>query len=92
MEVLTIESKTFQTLIEKVDLMAKLLVSQGKTDEQESLMDTSELCTLLGISKTTAQRMRSRYQIGYIKSGRKVYYRKSDLDNFLNGRRHEADR
>lgn len=92
MEVLTIESKTFQTLIERIDLMAKLLVSQNKTSEQEQLIDTNELCSLLRISKTTAQRMRSHYRIGYIKTGRKVYYRKIDVDNYLNEHHHEADR
>jgi len=90
-EVLTIESQTFKTLIEKVDLMAKLMVSQHKTDQQEQLLDTGELCSLLGISKTTAQRMRSHYRIGYIKSGRKIYYRRADVDAYLDGLRHEAD-
>ena len=92
MEALILESKSFQKLLDKVDLMAKLMVSQHKTDEQESLMDTAELCSLLKISKTTAQRMRSNYRIGYIKSGRKIYYRKIDVDNYLNEHHHEADR
>jgi len=90
MEVVTIESKAYKSLAEKIDLMVKLLISQGKTNEQEQLLDTNDLCALLKISKSTAQRMRSNYRIGYIKSGRKTYYRQADVDAYLNGRRHEA--
>jgi len=91
MELVTFDSVVYKSLAEKLDLMAKLLVSMGKTDEREQLLDTNELCALLKISKSTLQRMRSNYRIGYIKSGRKIYYRKGDVTAYLDSRRHEAD-
>jgi len=91
MEVLTIESKSFNILIEKIDLMAKLLVSEGKTKDREQLLDTYELCQYLKISPSTAQRMRKNYKISFIKSGRKIYYYKVDIEAFLNRRRCEAE-
>jgi len=61
MEVLTIESKSFNILIEKIDLMAKLLVSEGKTKDREQLLDTYELCQYLKISPSTAEKLQDKF-------------------------------
>ena len=57
-------------------------------DEPEQLMNPTQAAELLGVKEGTLAVWRStgRYQIPYIKVGRKVKYWLSDLNNFLNER------
>jgi excisionase family DNA binding protein len=56
--------------------------------KQNELLNSNEAATYLGVCPGTLEvwRCTKRYQIPFIKVGRLVRYRKSELDNFLNRR------
>ena len=57
-------------------------------DAQSDLLDTESAATYLGVKDSTLENWRStkRYLLPYIKVGRKVKYRKADLDAWLASR------
>ncbi len=57
----------------------------------EKLLNTLEASQYLGVTRDTLAVWRTtrRYELPYIKVGRLVKYRKSDLDNWLNERTRE---
>ena len=60
MEVITIESQAFKDLMSKVDTIFDYVISQQNTqDEEDSWVDSYEVCTFLKISDRTLQRLRS---------------------------------
>ena len=48
------------------------------------LLDNSELLMSLTISQRTAFRWRAEGRLPYIRIGRKIYYRKADIDKLMN--------
>jgi excisionase family DNA binding protein len=65
-----------------------MLSEQLKTKNPNELYGDAEAAPYLGVSKGTlgVWRCTNRYHIPYIKVGRLVKYRKSDLDAFLAAR------
>lgn len=59
----------------------------------EKLLNTSEASQYLGVTRDTLAVWRTtrRYELPYIKVGRLVKYRLSDLDNWLNQRTKEKN-
>ena len=43
----------------------------------------SEVCDLLNVSRRHLQYLRDSGQIGFVKNGRKIYFRAEDLENFF---------
>lgn len=59
MEVITIESQAFKSLMSKVDTIFDYVISQQNIqDEEDSWVDSYEVCTFLKISDRTLQRLR----------------------------------
>ena len=79
MEVITIESKAYQDLIERLDALDQKLSSQGK----EEWLDNQDVCMLLKISKRTLQSYRDSGKIPYHRIGNKILYRGSEIANSL---------
>jgi excisionase family DNA binding protein len=69
--------------IEKI-LDSKLSASSDK------LLDSQEACFFLGISKSTLYKMNLRKEVPYYKPGKKVYYSKSDLLNYITRNRFKS--
>lgn len=67
MEVITIESKAYQELIDKVELISKYVKKHNATDELRTgrLISNEDLAEILGISTRTLQRLRSTDRINY---------------------------
>ena len=66
MEVITIESQAFKDLMSKVDTIFDYVISQQNIqDEEDSWVDSYEVCTFLKISDRTLQRLRSENKINY---------------------------
>ena len=61
-------------------------------NKQNTLLDTPDAAEYIGAAKGTLEVWRStkKYNLKYIKVGRLVRYRVSDLDEFLNRRTMEA--
>lgn len=54
---------------------------------EDKLFTKKEACEYLRISETTLNRLIKKEEISYIKLERKVLFRKSDIDNFLESRK-----
>ena len=53
-------------------------------DKDEKLLDNQDLCFMLHISKRTLQRYRTEGGLPYLKYGQKIYYKASDVKEFVN--------
>ena len=84
MEVITIESQAFKNLMSKVDTIFDYVISQQNIqDEEDSWVDSYELCTFLKISDRTLQRLRSENKINYSRIRGKNYYKISEIKRMM---------
>ena len=88
MEVITIESKAFKDLMEKVNTIAKFVVNYQPEEikDEETWVDGYEVCTFLKISERTLQRLRSNGIISYSIISGKTYYTIAEVKRMLNER------
>jgi len=62
----------------------KSLINTDKVfDKDEKLLDNQDLCLMLHVCKRTLQRYRSEGLLRYITVGQKVYYKTSDVREFV---------
>ena len=59
------------------------------TAPAERILDNKEFLKLMNISSTTAQIWRDEGKIGFAQEGKKIYYRMSDIEEFLANNRKE---
>ena len=59
------------------------------TVPNESFIDNKRFTKLMGVSARTAQTWRNEGKIGFSKEGKKIYYRLSDIENFMDAYYHE---
>ena len=84
MEVITIESQAYKNLMSKVDTIFDYVISQQNIqDEEDSWVDSYEVCTFLKISDRTLQRLRSENKINYSRIRGKNYYKISEIKRMM---------
>ena len=84
MEVITIESQAFKSLMSKVDTIFDYVISQQNIqDEEDSWVDSYEVCTFLKISDRILQRLRSENKINYSRIRGKNYYKISEIKRMM---------
>jgi len=54
----------------------------------EAFIDNNEFISMMNISVRTAQVWRDQGKIGYSQEGKKIYYKLSDIEKFLNHHHH----
>jgi hypothetical protein len=89
MEVITIESKAFKELEEKIDTIAEFVIAaqnKGEEPPEDTWVDSYEVCTFLKISPRTLQRLRSSGVIGYSKIRGKNFYKINEIKRMLEER------
>ena len=95
MEVMTIESKAFAALVEKIDGIAAYVEEsqqrkpdgqQGQEEKNRRIADKwmtgGEVCEYLEISPRTLQRYRTNRIIAFSICGKKIRYRRADVEQF----------
>ena len=95
MEVITIESKAFAALVEKIDEIAAYVEEsrqkkpdgqQGQEEKNRRIADKwmtgGEVCEYLEISPRTLQRYRTNRIIAFSICGKKIRYRRADVEQF----------
>jgi len=95
MEVITIESKAFAALVEKIDGIAAYVQEsrQRETEQQQGQeeknrrkadkwMQNAEVCEYLEISPRTLQRYRTNRILPFSICGKKIRYRRTDVEQF----------
>lgn len=89
MEVITIDSKAFKELAEKIEKIAEFFFSSKATIRKlrkTYLVRQRPTCRYARISTRTLQRLRKDNQIAYTKLRRKCIYRLSDVRESVNSR------
>lgn len=86
MEVIVLESKAFQVILQ---MLKEILAHLEKRNEDELLkdrwLDSNEVCELLKISKRTLYRYLEKGKISYSRVEQKIYFRSSDIERLLDG-------
>ena len=86
MEVITIDSKAFQQLLEKVnainDYVREARLEQTSNIDEE-WVDSQTVCQYLRICEKTLQRLRSASKISYSCVGNKYYYQLAEIKRCL---------
>lgn len=86
MQVITIESEAFQKLVNQLEAINTKLNEQKETTPLADVwMDNQDVCALLHISKRTLQHYRDEGKLPFSQIGAKIYYKASDVDEFLEG-------
>ena len=84
MEVITIESQAYKNIMSKMDTIFDYVISQQNIqDEEDSWVDSYEVCTFLKISDRTLQRLRSENKINYSRIRGKNYYKISEIKRMM---------
>lgn len=88
MEVITIDSKAYKELIEKIDSIADYIRNTQNSSEEidEVWVDSYEVCTFLRISERTLQRLRTNNLISYSILSGKTYYSIGEIKRILTER------
>lgn len=90
MEVITIDSKAYKELIEKINSIARFVATQEQPNTEnpdEMWVDAYEVRTFLNISERTLQRLRSEKILTYSIIKGKSYYTIAELKRMLKERR-----
>lgn len=84
MEVITIDSKAFNEIINKLNDILVFVSPKEKTmNEEKEWVDSFEVCSYLHISSRTLQRLRQKGTIKYTPIGGKNYYQISEIRRML---------
>lgn len=86
MEVITIDSKAFQQLLEKVNAINNY-VREARLEQtsniDEEWVDSQVVCQYLRICEKTLQRLRAAGKIAYSSVGNKYYYQLAEIKRCL---------
>lgn len=88
MEVITIESKAFKHLMEKLEALSEYVYSMERPAENndDEWVDSQEVCRFLKISERTLQRLRTSGRITHSCLGGKYYYQITHIKALLRER------
>jgi len=84
--VLIVDEHLFNKLMGKIDKLNDKVDSLG-VSKNDGFKDkwyvTEEVCKLLNVSRRTLQTMRDNKTLAFKKTGRKIYYKASDIEAYL---------
>ena len=86
MEVITIEKKTYETMMERFRILAtKVDALCWESDERRMgrWLDNQDVCQILNISLRTLQTYRSNRMLPYTQIGYKMFYKPEDVGKLL---------
>lgn len=88
MEIITVDSKVFKELTDKIERIAEYVIRKENIPEQsfDRWLNNKEVTDLLKISLRTLQRLRTEKQINYSMLRGKCLYRFSDIEKALSER------
>lgn len=85
-QVLIIDEHEFDKLMRKIDRISnKLDTLDLKSNDgfKDKWYVTEEVCKILNVSRRTLQNMRDKQTIKFKKTGKKIYYKASDIEEYL---------
>lgn len=86
MEIISIDIRVFDSLVRRVETLARKAEILDRKDRDMSLsdwLDNEDVCRILGVTKRTLQSYRSRGILPYYQMRYKVLYRPEDVEKLL---------
>jgi 3-methyladenine DNA glycosylase Tag len=91
MDIIAIESKTFEQMKERFKDFSRQVKSLcGNNQDKEQWLGNDDVCSLLQISKRTLQSYRDNGILPFSQIGRKCYYKVSDVEQLINQSKKES--
>ena len=91
MEVITIESEAFKEILNQLEaIREEVKRSSQHLPVADKWLDNDEVAALLKVTKRTLQTYRDHGEISFSQKGSKIYYRTSDIEEFLLKHHHKA--
>lgn len=81
-----VDEQEFGKLMRKINQISEKLENLNlKSNDgfKDKWYVTEEVCKLLNVSKRTLQKMRDSKTIHFTKSGKKIYYKASEIEKYL---------
>jgi len=81
-----VDELEFNKLVRKINQISEKLDSltlKSNDGFKDKWYVTEEVCKLLNVSKRTLQKMRDNQSIRFTKSGKKIYYKATDIEQYL---------
>lgn len=86
MEVITIEKKTFEAMMERfrrLTLKVDALYRESDEKRMSKWLDNQDVCVILNISLRTLQSYRSNGTLPYSQIGSKMFYKPEDVERLI---------
>lgn len=86
MEVVTIEKKTFDAMMERLRQLTTSVDSLCYESDEKRMskwLDNQDVCVILGISLRTLQTYRDSRILPYSKIGHKMFYKPEDVEELI---------
>ena len=85
MSVITIESKAFKKIIEKLNFLEKTMKALSSNSRQTKWLTEEETMVLTGLGKRSLYNKRKRGDLSFTTAtGRKIKYLRKDVEGYLN--------
>lgn len=86
MEIVIIERRTFQAMLDKIEHLARQVdaLSKCKDLSLKKWLTSKDICDMLGISLRTLQTYRDKKIIPYSQIGNKFYYNPEEVTRVMN--------
>ena len=81
MDVLIISKQAVETIQKELEAIKTHM--RNITSPAENFIDNKAFVELMGVSFRTAQTWRDEGKIGFSQEGKKIYYRMSDIETFM---------
>lgn len=86
MEVVTIEKKTFEAMMEQFGRLTKAVDALYHESDEKRMgkwLDNQDVCVILGISLRTLQTYRDNGTLPYSQIGHKMFYKPQDVEQII---------
>ncbi len=86
MEIINIEARTFEAMLNRFEVFTHRLCTIIKQSESKSFkdwLDNQDVCEILSVSKRTLQAHRDTGRLEYSLIGNKIFYRPEAIKEFL---------
>ncbi|MCH7535169.1 MAG: helix-turn-helix domain-containing protein, partial [Bacteroidetes bacterium] len=80
--IVALEQKDLERIIDKLDAI-RLKLDRPATPQEKKWLTEEEVCEMMGVCSRTMRGYRNRAELGFAKRGRKIYYRASEIDGFI---------
>lgn len=86
MEIVNVNSRTWEMMIAKFDAFAARVDALCKKNEDRCLqkwLTNEDVCGIINVSKRTLQTYRDSSKLSYSQIGHKIYYRPEDVERLV---------